>query len=278
MYSQKVYFYLRQITEAANDVFPICANISFNHLYLDRWEDFIQANTTHHKDCLSSIYEMTTVLLRGLTNFTEEYGHRDDIYFYYRSESFRDNYRVCIKEYANKADHRKLLDTYDLLQCSCKITVLDAFQNVDHKSFDCEESVAEWLGNTKIMNLTDWAHVITDDEIEAYGQGHLCVLNKFYTIDETYDMDGDAFYEYYDFGDLRLSYKECWLNSEKYDEVLHQRMVNKTFDYIFFGHFRKCFHARMAEVATEDTFLQIEDDWRYHIDEALDSLKEYLKK
>lgn len=146
---------------------------------------------------------------------------------------------------------------------------MDTFKNLERHSRNCESFVKQTMPCTGPINLTNWSQILGQEEIEAYGRAYLCVLTKYFYVDKTYDSDSDAFYEYFDFGNFKLSYNEC-ISNPKYSEVIQYGKGNKTFDANFFGHLKKCINDRIAEINRPDkTFLKIENSWRDHVYSSL---------
>lgn len=266
---------MREITKAAPTIFKECERFTFDQIYLDKNEDFIQAVNVTHKDCISSIYMETTILLRNLTNFTAEYGLSEDIFFYYRSDNYRDNYRECIVDYADKVNSRQLSDLYDLYACSSRVTALETYQNIRVKSEECEDSVKQKMDYKGRISLTNWSVILDEnnnEQIKAYGEAYMCVLNKYFSVGKQYDWDIDVFFHYFDFGALTISYVECMENKEY--TVIQNGMANKNFDSNFFGHLKKCCQDRMAIIDDpEKTFFHVDNIWRDDITKALNEIQ-----
>lgn len=117
----KTYYFLNEITKKALKKIEICKPFKFEEVYIEQSEDFLGDKTSNLKECIGLIYKYTTVALRGLLNFTSEYGHQNDIFFYYKSDQYRDSYRKCLRTYIIKSI-KNSREIYDLLRCSHKRT------------------------------------------------------------------------------------------------------------------------------------------------------------
>lgn len=120
----KTYYFINQITKMALKKVISCKPFKFDEVYIDQAVEFYGDKSNDIKECLGFIYKYATVALRGISNFTIEYGHHADIFFYYKSSTYRDNYRKCLLKYINKA-MKNSRDIYDLLQCSHKRSPTD---------------------------------------------------------------------------------------------------------------------------------------------------------
>lgn len=122
----KVYYFLFKITQLALDNIGSCKFHLFDDVYIDQSETFLEEKSSDVKECIGLIYKYTTATLRGLSNFTAQYGHHTDILFYYKSGSYRDHYRQCLREYITKSV-RNSRNLYDLLKCSNTKSLSDEF-------------------------------------------------------------------------------------------------------------------------------------------------------
>lgn len=266
---QKVYYFLKKITENAPTFFKDCDTFKFQEIYLDASENFVLANSTQQKTCIGLIYQHATKLLRNLTHFENEYRHKEDILFYYRSESFRYNFREYSQKYAENADNRrKTTDIYELLHSSSNRVALDGLITVPNKSQECESHAKTKTKYTGAISLVKVTNHLKEKDIVPYGEAYVCLLNKYYTAAvPNYNEDIDVLFQFLDFGAYRLSYRECMSNS-KY-KVIHYGRANGTFDVQFFGNLKKCINDRMIEINTKKaTFLKIDTDWGIQIDNS----------